>query len=197
MKSFLLSYPGMRALCFGSLVVLSGCVSGPREDVTIENTPCRGKIREAIEFFSTTVETRMFFTDYVSDAGMMSDDPMQIFYDTLGVNVSSVLLSMKEPYSHQISLRLNSDMDAFVKAVNRRVFSGGSLVEMQDVVGMVTEGEFMKVTIDSPNIVSGVLFVRCEPIEGREVAEQTFVDFTAEDGVSRKLSVSALKGLIE
>ncbi len=45
---------------------------------------------------------------------------------------------MKEPIFEQINLRLNSDMDAFVKALNRRVFPGGSLVEMQDVVGMVT-----------------------------------------------------------
>lgn len=163
----------------------------------MESSPCRSKVREALEFSSNTTQTRLFFTDYVSDDGMMSDDPMQAFYDTLGVNVSSVLLSMKEPYSHRISLRLNEDMEAFVKAVNRRVFSGGSLVEMQDVVGMVTEGDFMKVTIDSPDIVSGVLYVMCETIEGRSVEEQTFVDFTPEAGETRKLSISALKGLME
>lgn len=196
--TFFLPHVGLlRALFVTSLLFAAGCVSTPREEVTLQNSPCRGKIREAIEFSSSTAQTRLFFTDYVSDQGMMSDDPMQSYYDVLGVNVSSVLLSMKEPISEQISLRLNSDMDAFVKALNRRVFSGGSLVEMQDVVGMVTEGEFMKVTIDSPDIVSGVMYVMCEDIEGRAVEDQTFVDFTSGNGESRKVSISALKGLVE
>jgi hypothetical protein len=179
------------------LTLLTACVSAPRDEVVLEDSPCRGKIREALEFASGTTETRLFFTDYVSEDGITSEDPMESFYEVLGVNVSSVLLSMKEPYSNQISLRLNSDMEAFVRALNRRVFSGGSLVEMQDVVGMRTEGEFMKVTIDSPDMVSGVLYVMCEPIEGREVEDQTFVDFVQDGQETRKLSISALKGLIE
>jgi hypothetical protein len=61
---------------------------------------------------------------------------------------------------------------------------------------MRREGEFIRVTFNSPDIVSGTVYVLCQPIEGRTAAEQTFVDYVREGETPRKLSISALMGLL-
>src|SRR5690606_10808023 len=128
----------------------TGCAYSPEETVTFDRDACSTRVRRSLEFASNTAQTRAFFTAFVENPGM----EMEVFFNTLGRNVSSTLLAMKDPYSQQISLRLNPDMDAFAVALNRRLFSGGSLVEMQDVVGMTMVGEFLRVDVEAPDIVS-------------------------------------------
>jgi len=175
-----------------SVFTLFGCAYSPDTTVTFDENACIGRVRESMEFKSDTAQTRAFFTRFVSNPGM----DMEIFFNVLGRNVSSALLAMKEPYSQQISLRLNPDMDTFVTALNRRLFSGGSLLEMQDVMGMTMQDEFLRVQVDAPQIVSGYFYVICKEIEGRKVPEQVFVDFTRPEGGTGKMSIEALIGLL-
>lgn len=185
MKNFLLIFP--------ILFMWTGCTStSPMGPVTYDETACSARVRQSMEFASDTARTRMFFTEFVSNPGM----EMERFFNVLGRNVSSSLLAMKDPYSQQISLRLNPDMDIFVNALNRRLFSGGSLLEMQDVVGMTMDGEFLRVEVEAPDIVSGYFYVICKDIEGRTIAEQTFVDYTPPEKDTAKLSIEALIGLL-
>jgi len=185
----------MKALPFLLLLMIAGCSSVPREQ-DVNMSPYIPQVRESLEFASDSAATRRFFTDFVDDTG----DPqarMETYYEVLGENVSSAVLAMKDPYAGQISLTLNRDMEAFVKAVNRRVFSGGSIVEMQDVMGMVEEEGFVKVRLDAPDILAGYVWVMKTPIPGRTPAEQTFVDFSRPGQETRKLSISALIGLLD
>lgn len=171
---------------------LSGCAYSPESTVTFDQNACSGRVRQSMEFASNTAKTRAFFTEFIENPGM----DIEIFFQVLGRNVSSSLLAMKDPYAQQISLRMNPDMDVFVAALNRRLFSGGSLLEMQDVTSMTMVGEFLRVEVNAPDIVSGYFYVICKEIEGRTLAEQTFVDYTRPGEGTGKLSIEALIGLL-
>ncbi|MGA0333363.1 MAG: hypothetical protein ACO3N7_05675 [Kiritimatiellia bacterium] len=177
-----------------ALFLLTGCAYTPDEKVPLDKKACVGRVKESMEYASNPAQTRAFFTAFVSNPGM----DMEILFSELGRNLSSALLAMKDPYAQQISLRLNPDLDsrAFDQALTRRLFSGGSLLEMQDVVGMTMEGEFLRVEVEAPHIVSGYFYVICKQIEGRTIAEQTFVDYTRPAGGTGKLSVDALINLL-
>jgi hypothetical protein len=177
------------------LLLLVGCSSVPKESA-VNMSPYIPQVRESLEFSSNSAETRRFFTEFIEEAGD-ADDRMERYFDVLGENVSSAILAMKDPYADQISITLNRDMETFVKEVNRRVLSGGSIVEMQDVLGMTLEGEFVKVRLEAPGILAGYVYVMKDPIMGRTPAEQTFVDFMRPGQETRKLSISALIGLLE
>lgn len=179
-------------LLLSFVLIFTGCVSPSEPKVTYDETACTGRVRDSLVFASNTMQTRMFFTDFVSNPGMEMDR----FFDVLGKNVSSALLAMKDPYSQQVSLRLNPDMDAFSKALNKRLFSGGSLIEMQDVVGMTMQDEFLRVDIAAPDIVSGYFYIICKEIEGRTLAEQTFLDYSKPNQGRAKMSIEALIGLL-
>lgn len=185
-------FPSCAPLVFCFMLGLCGCATSRDVKPVFDQNACSGRVRESMEFVSDTAQTRAFFTDFVESPGM----DMEIFFKVLGRNVSSSLLAMKDPYAQQISLRLNPDMDVFVTALNRRLFSGGSLLEMQDVVGMTMVGEFLRVEVEAPDIVSGYFYVICKDIEGRTMAEQTFVDFTRPGSGTGKLSIEALIGLL-
>lgn len=185
----------MKTPAFLILLFFAGCASVPRES-DINMAPYIPQVRESLEFSSNSTVTRRFFTTFVEETGS-NEERMRKFYEVLGENVSSAVLSMKDPYADQISLTLNRDMETFVKEVNRRVFSGGSIVEMQDVLGMTLEGEFVKVRLEAPGILAGYVYVMKEPIPGRSPAEQTFVDFLRPGQEPRKLSISALIGLLQ
>jgi len=172
--------------------IWTGCAYSPDDTVTFDDNACSGRVRQSMVFGSDTAKTRAFFTEFVSNPGM----EMDIFFNQLGKNVSSALLAMKDPYSQQISLRLNSDMDSFVVALNKRLFSGGSLLEMQDVIGMTMQDEFLRVEVDAPNIVSGYFYIMCKDIDGRSIAEQTFVGYTKSNESEAKMSIEALIGLL-
>lgn len=174
------------------MIFASGCATSRDAKPTFDQNACSGRVRQSMEFASDTAQTRAFFTQFVENPGM----DMEIFFKALGRNVSSSLLAMKDPYAQQISLRMNPDMEAFAPALNRRLFSGGSLLEMQDVVGMTMVGEFLRVEVEAPDIVSGYFYVICKEIEGRTIAEQTFVDFTRPGEGTGKLSIEALIGLL-
>lgn len=153
------------------------------------------RIRESLEFGTNAAETRRFFSGFVEEEGSAAAR-MQNFFDVLGENVSSAMLSMKDPYADQLSLVLNRDMETFVREVNRRVFSGGSLVEMQDVLMVTREGDFIKIRLEAPGILTGYVYLMEDPIEGRTPSEQTFVDFIRPGYETRKLSISALIGML-
>lgn len=174
------------------LCLWTGCAYTPEETITFDQNACTTRVRSSLVFSSDAAQTRSFFTAFVENPGM----DMEVFFSALGKNVSSAMLAMKDPYSQQISLRMNPDMDAFAVALNRRLFSGGSLIEMQDVVSMTMVGEFLRVDVVAPDIVSGYFYVICKEIEGRSVAEQTFVDYTRPGGGTGKLSIEALIGLL-
>ena len=184
----------MKTIFVPLFFLLTGCASVPKES-GIDMGPIIPRLRESLEFKSNSVRTRRFFTNFVEGSG----DPqerMEKFYDVLGENVSSAMLSMKDPYADQISITLNEDMETFVSSVNRRVFSGGSLVEMQDVLQLNDEGDFIKVRLEAPGILAGYVYIMKEPIMGRTAAEQTFVDYLKPGEEPRKLSISALIGLL-
>jgi hypothetical protein len=176
-------------------LLLGGCTTVPQNQ-PLDWSPYIPQIRRSLEFASNAAETRRFFSEFVEDDGD-PEERMVRFYEVLGENVSSAVLSMRDPYSNQISLTLNRNMNIFVQQVNRRVFSGGSIVEMQDVVRVSEEGKFLKVTVEAPGILNGYVYIMKDPIEGRSTAEQTFVDFIRAGYETRKLSISALIGLLE
>lgn len=185
----------MKSFAYLFLLIVVGCSSVPKEG-PLNMNPYIHRVRNSLEFKSNAARTRLFFTEFAEETGE-PEVRMERFYSVLGENVSSAVLSMKDPYADQISLTLNRDMEVFVKAVNRRVFSGGSVVEMQDVLNMTLEGEFVKVTLDAPGILTGVVYVMKDPIEGRTPAEQTFVDFSRPGKETRKMSISALIDLLD
>ena len=176
------------------LLLCNGCTSVPKESA-VNMSPYIPRVRESLEFSSNSAETRRFFTSFVEDTSA-PEERMERYFEVLGENVSSAVLAMKDPYADQLSLTINRDMEAFARAVNRRVFSGGSIVEMQDVLGMTEEGEFIKVRLEAPDILAGYVYVMKDPVEGRSPAEQTFVDFLRPGQETRKLSISALIGLL-
>lgn len=173
-------------------LIFSGCTTSSSESASFDPNACRSKVRDSMEFASDSARTRAFFAEYVNNPGM----EMEIFFNVLGRNISSTLLAMKEPYSDKISLRLNPDLDAAAAAMNKRVMVGGSILEMQDVVGMTMVGEFLRVDVNAPEIVSGYFYVICKEIEGRTLQEQTFVDYTRPDGATGKMSIQALVSLL-
>lgn len=173
---------------------LAGCTTVP-EDRTVDMGPYIPRIRKSLEFKSNAAETRRFFSGFVEQEGNPADR-IQRYFDVLGENVSSAMLVMKDPYADQTSIVLNRDMETFVEKVNRRVFSGGSLVEMQDVMMVTEEGDFLKIRLEAPGILTGYIYMMKEPIAGRKPSEQTFVDFMRTGQETRKLSISALIGLL-
>lgn len=181
-------------LCL-TFLCLFGCTSVP-EDNSVAMSPYIPRVRSGLEFESNSAETRRFFTEFVEDSGDAATR-MEQYFSVLGENLSSAVLALQDPYSDQISITMNRDMEAFVKAVNRRVFSGGSIVEMQDVLGMTEEGEFIKVRLEAPDILTGYVYIMKEPVEGRTPAEQMFVDFIRPGQEIRKMSISALVGLLK
>jgi len=179
-------------LFFG--LFFAGCTTIP-QSTRVDMSPYIPQIRSSLEFQSNPAVTRSFFTDFVEEKGEQ-EERMQRYFDVLGENVSSVVLAMKDPYSEQISITLNRDMETFVREVNRRVFSGSSIVEMQDVLGVTDEGFLLKVRFEAPGILAGYVYIMKEPIQGRTPAEQTFVEFIRPGKEPRKLSIAALIGLL-
>jgi hypothetical protein len=174
--------------------LLTGCASIPKVD-SFDWSPYIPQIRRSLEFHSNSAETRRFFANFVEETGG-AEQRMQRYFEALGENVSSAILAMKDPYADQTSITLNRDMETFVAQVNRRVFSGGSIVEMQDVIRVTDEGKFLNVRVEAPGILIGNVYVIKDPIPGRTASEQTFVDYIRPGMETRKLSISALIGLL-
>lgn len=184
----------MKLPVFLFLCLFTGCASIPTVD-SFDWSPYIPQIRRSLEFHSNTAETRRFFAGFVEATGG-PEERMERYFEALGENVSSAVLAMKDPYADQISITLNRDMETFVTEVNRRVFSGGSIVEMQDVITVTEEGKFLNVQVEAPGILTGTVYVMKDPIPGRTASEQTFVDYRRPGRETRKLSISALIGLL-
>lgn len=183
----------MKVSLLALLILLTGCVTTDSKTSEIDPNDYFVQIQDGLEFATTPRQTVQVFQRMRQDGGQSMDAML----DVLGDNLSSAVLIMDDAFADQISLSLNLDKAGMAKAMNQRVSRGISVISIQDVTQVTDEGNLVKVRVDSPGILSGFVYVLKEPIPRRSSGDQTFVDFYMTGQAPRKLSISAMMGLLQ
>ncbi len=181
--------------------ILSGCAtpdsSSPSSRPPVNETSCRAAVRDALVYKSNTSTTLSFFGDLVR-GGEPAKKRMDSYYNTLGINLSSVAFVLNEELEEKISINLKSvSPDILTNWLSNRIPNGKSLVDLEDIDGTFFDDEFLRVDLKTSSMVTGYFYVHCGVIEDRDIAEKVYVDYFQEGAKEpRKLSLAALLRLM-